>query len=115
MNCKPGDLAVVIGSIADNLGRMVVVCCAGQRYDGSHGWMVRCVGGRPLGGRLGPSAPIHMCPFVHFSDGQLQPIRGLTLDATALLKRIAEDLNVGSRKTPEKIDTLEAGVGIEPA
>ena len=115
MNCKVGDIAVVIGSIAKNLGRMVVVCSAGQRYDGTPGWLVCCVGGRALGGRISPDAPIRMCGMVHFADHQLKPIRGLTLDARALLKRLIDVPPIGLSDEPEQLETLEAGVGIEPA
>ena len=115
MRCKPGDIAIVIGSIANNLGRLVVVCWAGTRFDGSASWKVRCVGYRKLGGRRSADAPIVPCDWVMFTDRQLQPIPGVSLDAMALLARMLDDPLFASGKKKDDVQSVEAGVGIEPA
>lgn len=94
MKCKVGDIALVVGSIAENLGRIVVVLAPSLHFTGDAGWLVRCVAGRPLGGRILLEDPIRPCACVTFLDGQLHPIPG-------------------SRMAAEERDRLALGMGVE--
>ena len=78
MNCKPGDIALVIGSIAGNLGRIVHVLWQG-RHASLEGpaWLVECVSGRLLYGRQTLDGPINLVDCVIFLDRQLRPVSGL--------------------------------------
>ena len=114
MRCKLGDITIVIGSIANNLGRLVVISGAGTRFDGSASWKVRCVGYRKLGGRRSADAPIVPCDWVMFTDRQLQPIPGVALNPMALLARMRDDPLFAQDKKDD-VQSVEAGVGIEPA
>lgn len=89
LNCKPGDMAIVISaSLArENIGRIVEVARQGvngvdyQGGSGAHVWMVRS--SRPLaraafgGGYLSPS---HEAACY---DANLRPITGLPVDEEA--------------------------------
>lgn len=45
MNCKPGDLAVIVDSaFAENVGLLVSVLAAADSYEGEPHWTVRSVG-----------------------------------------------------------------------
>lgn len=73
MNCKPGDLAVIVRCRAqENLGRYVSVVDAGA-LPGS--WLVRSAGGPLMGAPLGNQRFFTPCAELNAWDSDLRPIR----------------------------------------
>jgi hypothetical protein len=72
MNCKPGDVAIIVRGAKRDLGRMVLVVGPARRPDSD--WTIRCVAGRPLiakdhNGQRRPA--VEPCAM----DYQLRPLR----------------------------------------
>jgi hypothetical protein len=83
MNCKPGDLAILTGGFAENLGAIVEVIEPNIEYTAEFGhqiWRVRVTGlalkvrGRFSGAERSCN---HVCNAL---DRQLRPISGLPID-----------------------------------
>lgn len=105
MNCKPGDLAVIVGKHALNVNRLVNVLrtykgelIEGIEYyvePGIHYWVIESAGASPLMSRMefGPPIP---CKLHVARDASLRPIRDPGDDAT---DQTLEWLPVPSRET----------------
>ena len=83
MNCKPGDLAIIVrcGSVTENIGRIVEVLRAGGEMRGHPLWVVGCPS--PLIAvvpETGQRVPRHsgLIP-----DAWLRPVSGLPVDEKA--------------------------------
>lgn len=74
MNCKPGDLAVVVNSQRANEGKLVTVLCASPWFQNA--WFVRSLGG-PLNIDVGGSLLEG-----NIEDFRLRPIRPGSEDTT---------------------------------
>lgn len=83
MNCKPGDLAVVIGGFPENVGAVVTVLASASEetnFWGCQIWLVE-VTGRPLKAmhnRLGFVADV--TGILNMKDTLLRPVSGLPLN-----------------------------------
>lgn len=71
MNCKPGDLAVIVNG--ENAGRLVTVLAVSQ-YHGAGFWYVE-IHGRPGTGTWIGTKTRGIDNFGHISDSRLRPIR----------------------------------------
>lgn len=73
MNCKPGDLAVIVRSnIKENIGHLVTVLDDFQVMHGHHCWLVRSA--RPLMAKVGP-VDVGFLSCAYMPDKHLRPIR----------------------------------------
>ena len=74
LNCKPGDLAVVIKSpFPENVGRYVVVQRESQVFDGDFCWAITCA--TPLLGYFSPGGELGGSRDSYMPDAWLRPIR----------------------------------------
>lgn len=81
MNCKPGDLAVVVRAekMPENLGRLVIVERAADeqefvRNHAGHIWIVRTAAGSPMSAMFS-SGRVGQVISRPYSDSALRPIR----------------------------------------
>jgi hypothetical protein len=93
MNCRPGDLAIIVTcpEAPENVGAIVEVICASERCpcgctDGRTVWFVR-TRGRELLGYTTFNLPVYASES-NVADAYMRPIRGQTADAVDEMVRL---------------------------
>lgn len=84
MNCKPGDLAVMVrASCPENVGRIVLVLPEDPYYDLRHGhvWFTQAANPAPTAWAVDGTKTGRAKPKAHVPDAWLRPIRDPGEDA----------------------------------
>lgn len=89
MNCKPGDLAIVVNSqFEENLGVLVEVTGPPEHFIHTTDWHVRSAGLRPIVG-TNQFGRMEACTEADVADVCLRPIRGEPESAVDEIRELA--------------------------